>query len=279
MDDTHSIDAHPLDVPSTFQDAFRAIGANFGAFLVIGLISTIPGSLMGFGIQVLFSEQLEAMRDPSLDPDQILGIFGSMMGAYFVMIVVLMALGAIGQGAAIYATVEYLVGRPASIADALRIGISKFFWLFLCSLLVGLIVGVGAMFCLLPGLIAWIWLSAAMPAVAVEGLGPIAAIQRSLELTEGHRVTIALVHSVLFAALFGFSCCVAGPAGAIAGATATPGEMPDPLAPGQILMQVINFFVSLGFFMVMTSVISVVYARLRGLREGVDANALAKVFS
>jgi len=67
--------------------------------------------------------------------------------------------------------------------------------------------------------------------------------------------------------------------GAIAGASATPGELPDPFAPAQIVMQFINFFVSLGFFMAFSSITSVAYARLRGLHDGVDADALAKVFA
>jgi len=275
MDPTTPLDARPLDVANTFQDAFRAIAANFGTFLVIGLISTVPGSIMGFVIQVVMSDQLSALQDPQ----RVLGALSAMFGAYVIMMVVLMALSAIGQGAAIYATVEHLVGRKASVGDALRVGLGRFVWLFLGSLLVGLIVGFGSIFCLLPGMIAWVWLSAAMPAIAVEDIGPLQAIQRSIELTEGHRVTISIVYALLFGVLFGFSCCIAGPAGAISGAGAAPGEMPDPFAPGQIVMQILNFFISLGFFMLMTSVISVVYARLRGLREGVDAGALAKVFS
>lgn len=280
MDTAYDGDTQPLEVGSSITEAFRALGANFGIFGIIAAIVVVPGSLVGLVLTVAmqdFNQAWLASITQGGSPD--FSQFAWLAPVWLLVMTVYMALYAIGQAAAMYATIEHLVGRKASLGDALKVGLSRFLPLFACSFLVGLITGVGAMFCIVPGVIAWIWLSVALPAVTMEGVGPIAGMQRSIELTEGHRLTIFVVYFVLFIAYMGFSMCIVGPASLMAAGGLAPGELPDPLAPAQLVVTALNVVIQMIVFMVATAIASVIYARLRGLREGVDAGALAKVFS
>ena len=120
-----------------------------------------------------------------------------------------------------------------------------------------------------------------IPAAVVERTGTIKAMERSLELTKGHRGTIFLVLFLLVLVLIvivvASSCCIGG---ATAGA----------IDPSTMQMQEVGFF-SLAFnfivglamqmlrIMVIGAIAAVIYARVRGLKDGVDANSIAQVFS
>lgn len=276
MEDT---DARPLEVGDVIQESFRVVGENFGVFVLMGAMVQVPGTVLGVVTNVLLRDVVSPEALQSGDEDRMLAGLGATFGVLGATLLLSMVLGAIGQGGALYATVEHLVGRKASFGDAMRVGLGRFFWVFLCSLLVGMVVGFGMLFCLVPGMVAAIWLCAAMPAVVAEDLGPVAAMQRSVDLTEGHRMTIFLVYLVFGLAAVGVSMCIMFPASMMSAAGTQPGEMPDPLAPAQLVATGLQLVVSIGTFMVATALNGVIYARLRGLRDGVDASALAQVFS
>jgi hypothetical protein len=179
-----------------------------------------------------------------------------------------------------YATVESLVGRKASIGDALGAAMRRFLPLWGTSLLFGLIVTIGSMFCLVPGVIAWVWLAVTLPVCMVERVGPIASLQRSLELTEGHRVPIFLTFLVLMVGFMGIAMCVMMPAMiGTAVASGNPAEMQDPLSLPQIVVRLLSSVTQIFSTMLLSSMTAVIYARLRGLRDGVNAEALAKIFA
>jgi len=121
----------------------------------------------------------------------------------------------------------------------------------------------------------------AVPASVAERAGPVEAISRSLTLTKGHRLTIFLTLLCLMLVLFVLSC-IGGMFGAIFGGGGVDLATGLPQAPST-LSQVISFILTLlvGSLqtMLFSSFAAVAYARIRGIRDGVDAGALAEVFS
>ena len=104
------------------------------------------------------------------------------------------------------------------------------------------------------------------------------ALNRSAELTKGYRMSIFLVALVVGVAAIVLMCGVgmataplkmASPA---AGLSAAPG----PLDVVAILIQWVVSIVTTVLFAVLPAVI---YAKLRGIRDGIDASQLANVFS
>lgn len=268
----------PLELGEVIASSFRVVGQNFPAFFVISLLVVIPATIVNFGVAIGMRLAMESAM--SADPGAMMA--SAVLGAagYVVVVLVISATYALGQGAIMFATVESLVGRRASIGDALRAALQRMLPLWGASLLFGLAVGIGALFCIVPGVLAWIWLLVTLPVCMVERLGPIASMQRSVELTEGHRGTIFVVFVVLFIGFMGISMCVMMPAVIGVAATAGPGTDPqDPFSPLQLVIRAISSVLQIFSTMLLSAAIAVIYARLRGLRDGVDAQALARVFA
>jgi hypothetical protein len=275
-----------LEVGDVLQTTFRTIGGALVPILGCALAVVIPTVVATFVIRVAMYFLVREMMSGG---DQAAAMAGlAMIPLYLVMILVLLATNAVGQGGIMYAVAETLSGRSASLGQAFRVGLSRAIWVFLTSLVVGLAVGVGTMACVIPGIIAFLFFAVAAPVCIVEKLGPIDSIQRSIQLTEGQRLTIFLVFLVVIVGWFVIAMCILAPVqmAVMGGAAYMGGGGPDalqamqnPFSLPQILMEIVNIPVQLVATMGFTTLIAVIYARLRGLRDGVDAQALASVFS
>ncbi|MCU0676292.1 MAG: DUF975 family protein [Myxococcota bacterium] len=301
------------------SSASRVVAGNFGTFLVVSLAAALPGlALTQYFSQRIQKRMLEAQAEMlqqnlgyGADPQDPFGVFRRMFDSTELLgccasTFLDLALTYVAQGILMYATVEHLAGRHASVGDVISRGLARAPAVLGIALLVTLIqivavipgvgvgtlsfaagpagvcCGLGFMFVgiLVPITYVVILTFVAIPAAVTEKVGPVTAIQRSFELTKGHRVTIFLALLAFFGVMFAFGCVVgicAGAGGAdIDLATGLPKE-PTALAIG------INFVGSLFIAVVRISALSalaaVTYARIRGLKDGVDANALADVFS
>ncbi|MDQ3035053.1 MAG: hypothetical protein M3Y87_21780 [Myxococcota bacterium] len=268
----------PLELGEVIASSFRVVGQNFPAFFLISLLVVIPATIVNFGVAIGMRLAMEGALtgDPAaMMASAVLGIAG-----YVVVVVVLSAAYALGQGAIMYATVESLVGRRASVGDALRAALQRLLPLWGASFLFGIAVAIGTLFCIVPGVLAWVWLVVTLPVCMVERLGPIASMQRSVELTEGHRGTIFVVFLVLFVGFMGIAICVMMPASiGMVAAAGSPADAQDPFSPLQLVIRAISAVLQIFSTMVLSAAIAVIYARLRGLRDGVNAQALAQVFA
>ncbi len=78
-------------------------------------------------------------------------------------------------------------GRSATIGECFGAAFRRLLPLVGFSLLFSLVVGIGLLACLVPGLIFWPMFILGVPAIMVERLGATTAMARSRELTKGHR--------------------------------------------------------------------------------------------
>ncbi len=90
------------------------------------------------------------------------------------------------QSVVVFAAFQDLRGKEVTVGESLRQGLSRFVPVILLSVLMGLVLVLGLMLCLVPGLIALAALYVALPVCVVERLGPIRSMSRSTDLTSGH---------------------------------------------------------------------------------------------
>jgi hypothetical protein len=179
----------------------------------------------------------------------------------------------VAQAVLMHATVQYMAGRKTSVGASLAAGLSRIHIVLAVAILESVAIGLGTMFCIIPGVVLTCVLYASIPAAVVEDLNPIDALQRSAELTSGHRWTIFITIFILGAASFVLNIAVElsfGP------------SMEQPLVPAPMTQRIIHYVLSnviLVFVtMVQAAVAAVFYARVRGIRDNVDVNAIADVF-
>lgn len=304
-----------LDIGDVFSTTFRALGSAIAPILVAAILVIVPASFVGFVANVVvFYATRDLITTGGSDPMQTLAASLVGLAATLVMLVVLMFTQAIGQGSVVYSVVETLSGRSPGVGPALRTGFSR----ALSVVALNLLLGIGAfglvMVFIVPGavaialmsdqpligtllmfggtlamvvvaVVASIYLFAASPACVVEKLGPVAAIRRSVELTEGNRLTIFLIILAAIVAAVVLACCIMGPIQMLVagGAAAASGgditQLQNPLSAPQIIGQIVSIPMQILQFAVMSTLTSVVYARLRGVRDGVDAQSIASVFA
>ncbi len=265
-----------LDFNDTYRTTFNVLGASFARLFTLSALVVLPSSAIGFFGSLLVHRTTSFGR--TADPALVLQNLAVAMPIYFAIIALTLVLYAFGQGAIMFATVQELVGKHASVGESLRVALGRLVPASIVSLLVGFVMAIGLMLCCAPGVIAWVYLCLAVPVCIVERAGVIPSLQRSIELSEGQRMPIFLVYLVAFVVILAASLCVVGPFTLFSASGTTPGELPDPLSAPQLLQQLFSTGISLFTTMFFAVLNAVLYAKLRGLRDGVDAQALARVF-
>lgn len=104
----------------------------------------------------------------------------------------------IGTGAITFGVYEYLSGRSTTVGDCLRVGFAKLLPVIGVALLTGLIIGIGIIACVVPGLIALAVFALAVPVAVQEKTSVVDALRRSSQLTEGFRWTILGLYFLIF---------------------------------------------------------------------------------
>ena len=178
-------------------------------------------------------------------------------------------LGVLAQGAIAYGVFRGFHDQEASFGEALSHTLGRFAPLVIAALLLGLGIGLGLVLLVIPGVILACAGLVTIQACAVEGLGTMDSLKRSLELTKGHRLRIfALMFvaglvfalgAVLAGVLIGLAAVLPGPIGYIAGPVV-----------GLVFSGLWTAFLNI--------LITIVYCDLRSIKEGLAIESLAHVF-
>jgi hypothetical protein len=138
------------------------------------------------------------------------GVIAGFLAAGVVFIFVTTFLNALGWGAGIYAVVQAAAGQPVSLAAAFRAGFRRVLPMWGWSLLCVLIIGVGTVLCVVPGLYFGLALSLFGFAVMFErGTSPIARSFRLVNNNFGAAIgRVALLVAMYVVVSFVVSCIV-----------------------------------------------------------------------
>lgn len=227
-----------LSIPSILSRAAAVLREQPLLYLTLAALSLLPSTLMGIFVPKLAS-----------------GAGGK---------IVVMVFGALISAAIAYAVYQSFLGKKVGLGEALRQGLEAFGRLFVLAFLLNILIFLGTLLLIIPGVIIACMCSAAVPACVVEDLGPADSIMRSFDLTDGYRLKIFL----LFLPLFALSAIILSAAGP---AAASGGLGPAGVALAGSLALVIPVAV-------IGVVIALVYADLRLIKEGLSADMLGDAF-
>jgi hypothetical protein len=274
----------PLALGDVVATTFRTLGAHAGPLTMLAAAIVVPTTVVTVLLQVAQYQVTRGMSPAA--PEAALASLAFVLASLAVALVSWMV-GVVVHGAMLHLTLETLQGRAATTREALRAALPRFLPLLLTTFLVGIITVLGSMLCIAPGYVAMVWLAVAAPACFAERIGPIAAIQRSIELTEGHRLTVFLFYLVMTVTFGTLLCCVISPSMVTAfqqaqeslqsGRPADAAQ--DPLTPMALVSDVLGMGLQIVTMALFSIAPAVMYARLRGLRDGVDAKTVAQVFA
>ena len=244
----------PLSVGEILDVSFTLYRRHFAALAGVALVCS--------GFPVLLSIYIEAAG----------GMLTNirLTAAYYV---VFMVLSAIATAATVFIVSESYLGRPLGARAALARSTPLLARIVVCSILLALVVGVGLVFFLIPGVILACGLLLAFPALVLEpDATPTGALGRSWALTRGARwrmlgllVTLVILLYIPLVSLGGIAAVML-PAADLAGAR---GGTAGLVAVG--LAGVVQMLIYPLFYCVLT----VAYYDLRVRKEGFDLEVLA----
>lgn len=156
---------------SVLGQSFRVLGGNLPAFLTIALLLVAPVYLF------LAWGAWEESFFLSL-PDAVF--------QYGILIAETL-LGFVAHAAVVYGTFRQLQGRQVSFVDNIAGGFGKVLPVVFVVIASGLLVTLGFMLLIIPGLIVLTMYWVAVPAAVVEGTGVGVSLNRSAKLTDGCR--------------------------------------------------------------------------------------------
>jgi hypothetical protein len=246
-----------IDVGKVVSRAFDVIKRNAGPYGGVALLlGGLPGLLVGFA--TLYG----------VESDNPVGMFLSPY--YWAAILVSWLCGSVLQAALVRSSILDLSGRPADIGGSLTLALTLLLPLIALTLLTSIILIVGFILLIVPGIIFYVIFSVAVPVMVEERPGVIGSLERSVALTRGSRWQVfgVLVIFVLFNMAVGMVLTVVG---GVAGA----GAGSQPSLAGQLFVSSVS---GVAVALVLAALLASLYVELRTVKEGATTEGLAAIF-
>jgi hypothetical protein len=203
-------------------------------------------------------------NDPAFNPADI-SVGGQLLG-----VIVAMVGMSIISALVIRLAYDAKVGNPIRPGAYFSSAIAVVVPLVICTIIISLAVGIAAIALLVPGLWLWAVWCCVTPAIVIENAG-FGSFGRSAELTKEYRwpclgallvVGIcAYIPILIIAMIFGFSAATSG------------------FGFGSIVYLLVNALATVIYMAAIGICTSLIYARLREIKEGTSVEQLAEVFA
>lgn len=236
----------PFGVPALVTAAFRAFLRHFGFLFPLAFFPLLAAEALIF---------LATGVSP-MSPAE-----GQAMGLNFVLALsISLLIGVATGGALCLAALDALLGTRHSLGDYVRQTLRHLPPLLALSILVSLAMGLGFALFVLPGIYVAARFVTLLPAILFENLGW-RALDRAQSLTAGYRWPIA--GAILAASVFAVTILLG-----VGYAAALAGEAP-------VLDLLLGFAAQIAYYVFAAVFSATIYLRLREIKEGETAEAIA----
>ncbi|MEM6473835.1 MAG: hypothetical protein AAF802_30045 [Planctomycetota bacterium] len=177
----------PLGVGGILDQSVQLLKNHFGLLMGISLCVSVPFNLIIGLINIsLVPEPPEILTAQAIQEyqQQVAGVSLKLAGLGLLSLILVYPLT---TGAMTYAVASEYLGRPTTVGASVGTAFRKFFPLLLTSVLMFIIVYIGLILCIIPGLYFLVRYSLATYAVVLEGKMGISALKRSSELMTSDR--------------------------------------------------------------------------------------------
>jgi hypothetical protein len=231
-------------------ETFKIYFSNIIPFMILTFLALSP--------VILFSAWAT-----SRGPDDPLAQAAEPLSNVFIFLLTPLATAAITFG-----VFQQMRGGSPSLGDCLKVGISSLFPVLGLAIVQGCAVGFASLACLVPGLILAVRWAVAVPAAVEEKPGVFEALSRSTYLTDGYGWHVFGVLVVLGTINIGI--------GMVLGVALVASEESGVVSSLYLLIQQAVAIVTIG---IGATAYSVMYYRLRSVKESIDVDQISSVFA
>jgi len=244
---------------------FNVLSANFGTFLALTALLTIP---------TLLHSVYTALNPASTG---MAGTGGFQPGGGLIFLrymtiglLIYFIFGYTLQAALIKGTIVYLNGDRPTFGECLSTGVKAFLPILAIGVLSFMGMTLGFMLVIIPGIILLLMWSVVIPVRIIEQTGIGASFGRSRALTKGHRGKIFLL-GLMFFVLVVIIGLVTRPLMGVSAVAPKPGELNVPYV---LVAWAENVLIT----SIMTLGVASIYYELRLVKEGIGAQQMAAAF-
>jgi hypothetical protein len=206
----------PKRLGEILSAAFNIYKANASQLILIVAVVVVPLSL----VSALFSGVVFApdkVRVTNTGGQVVFDYTGRglgvalLAGAIAALIAVLIS--AVLQAAILRAAAQATIGDPVDVEASYRYGLKRLWSVILVSILVGLVVAIGFILLVIPGIIFLVFLSVSIPVLIVEGRRGTDAMGRSWNLVKGnfwHAFGVIVVAALIVGIISGIIGAIGG---------------------------------------------------------------------
>jgi uncharacterized membrane protein (DUF485 family) len=246
-----------IDIGRVVSRGFDTLHRQIWPFLALSLLFSALPTLLA---QYLLYQNVGTVDFN--DPAARLGFFASPL--YWLSLLVSFLGMFMLQGALVRSSILDQNGQPADVGGSIALAIRLLLPMIGLTILSSILIGIGFILLIVPGVIVYLMLIVAVPALVEERRGVIASMSRSRELTKGSRLTIfGLV--VLFILFYFVLAMIIGFVGLLG--TDSP-----------IVAAIVAAINSTLTGMFMAVMLASLYIELRTVKEGATTDSLASIF-
>lgn len=236
-------------VGDVISKAFTTLFRNILPFTTLGVLIYAP-----FFIILLFAQEPTTLTDA----DSLTTYFYTLGLSFAFFIVALFVM----YGAISFGTIRDLQGEPATFGEIISKGFSRFFPVLGVAIVSTIVIIMGFMLLIIPGIIIAMIIYVAVPVVIIERAGVFESLTRSADLTSGYRWKIFGIYLLVFLINMGL------------------GIVQSIFAfGGVVVVSVVTILTSALSMAFGAVVVAVAYQELRRVKEGADIDSIASVFS
>jgi hypothetical protein len=137
--------------------------------------------------------------DAAISAEEAVGFAGMALGRFITLMVIASIVGLLGHGMTVLMANDALAGNPVSLKDAWNRTSGRVVALVLASLLVGIIVSLGFVLLVIPGIILAFFLMFTFVALMLNESNPLQAVGRSFQVVKQNFASVFVFFLVLIA--------------------------------------------------------------------------------
>ncbi len=271
------LELRPLTIGETLDAAFKLFTVNLRKLLPLAAVILVPIGVLQLVLTARLGTDfsfLDAAVTDTPDPTLLLAPLGRILGLAAITSVLSLVGALLVQAGAIRLYADLYQGRETTWLDSLTFGVNRFWPVLAASILSALGIGVGLLFYLIPGM--WLYVSwwVAIPALLVEGLGPVQALARSFDLVKRRFWPTAGAAALAFLIVYVVQQII-GTIVSVAVLVPTFGADAPNLGPALAVSSATQTVVNLFAVPFLAAAATVVYFDLRVRNEGYDLEVMA----
>jgi Membrane domain of glycerophosphoryl diester phosphodiesterase len=255
----------PLSVGEVLDAGFRLFRARFGTLMLCVLVPILPFTILAAILQASVDENAFDLNAPASTADSGTALAGTLVAGLVQSAAVALAIAACFKAI----SAAYL-GERTDAGESLRYALSRAIPLLVTYVIWVIIVSIGTLLLIIPGIFLATRLSMTFAALVFERTGPFGSLGRSWQLTKGNFWRTLGTLLVVFLITFILQLVLGGIAGGILGASDS-GEFAV-----AVVLTLVNVLALVVTYPLWAAVVSVLYYDLRVRNEGFDLQLLAR---